>query len=376
MDLSARLTELAKLRGTRETPVVSVYLNTRWGDEHQRDRVRVFLKNEIRQARKSAIAEGIEADLDWIQAEGEALITQARFPEAHGVALFACRSLGLRELIPVRVPFENAFVVADAPSLRPLATLLEETPFTLIVFVDGESARLIPLAAEGAREEVVLQSEVPGRHRQGGWALLAQSRYQRHIQEQRGRHFEAVSEALVHLAEGNEVDRIVVAGEPRAIAVFEKHLPKRITERIVGRIAGARHESASALVARAAAFLARLEGGEEVVAVDAVLTEAAKGGRAVAGLEETLEAVARGAVHCLYLLKGFSEPGRVCGECGMLRSGDTPVCRVCGKATKPVELGEAMVDRVIATSGKVETVEIHQALARAGGMAALLRYPL
>jgi len=89
MDVSARLTELAKLRGTRETPVVSVYLNTRWADEHQRDRVRVFLKNEIRKTRRAATAEGIEADLDWIQAEGDALITQSRFPEAHGVALFA-----------------------------------------------------------------------------------------------------------------------------------------------------------------------------------------------------------------------------------------------------------------------------------------------
>ena len=70
MDVSARLTELAKLRGTRESPVVSVYLNTRWGDEHQRDRVRVFLKNEIRKARKAPAADGMEADLDRTQSGG------------------------------------------------------------------------------------------------------------------------------------------------------------------------------------------------------------------------------------------------------------------------------------------------------------------
>jgi peptide subunit release factor 1 (eRF1) len=376
MDVSARLTELAKMRGVRGTPVVSVYLNTRWGDEHQRDRVRVFLKNEIRKARKSAAAGRIEADLDWIQAEGDALIAQSRFPEAHGVALFACRGLGLREVIPVRLPFENAFVVADVPFLLPLAALLEKTPSALVVFVDGESARLVPLTTEGVGEEVALESEVPGHHRRGGWAQLAQSRYQRHIQDHRGRHFEAVVEALIGLTEGNGVRRILMAGEPRTIAVFQKRLPNRIAERVVGSIAGARHESAAVLVGRAAPFLAHLRGGEGVDAVEAVLTEAAKGGRAVAGLEETLEAVARGAVQRLYLLEGFSQPGRLCVECGGLQSGGDAACRLCGKPTRVAELGGAIVGRVIATGGKVETVQIHQVLARVGGVAALLRYPL
>ncbi len=375
MDLHTRLTELAKIKKA-PTLVVSVYLDTRWADEQQRDRVRVFLKNEIRQARKAADVEGMEGDLDWIQTEGEALITQARFPEAHGVALFACQSLGLREVIPVRIPFENVFVVADAPFLRPLAALLEKTPAALVVFVDGESARLIPLTAGGAGEEVRLESEVPGHHRQGGWALLAQSRYQRHIQDHRGRHFEAVVEALVDLMDGSGVRRIVMAGEPRNMALCEKRLPQRIADRIVGRIAGARHESGSVLLGRAAEFLAHVEGGEDVGAVDAVLTEAAKGGRAVAGLEETLEAVSRGAVHRLFLLEGFSHPGRVCVKCGVLQTGTDATCHLCGKPTRATELGEAIVDRVIATGGKVEMIGVHQPLSRVGGVAALLRYPL
>lgn len=376
MDIHARLTELAKIQGP-PTPVVTVYLNTRWSDERQRERVRVFLKNEIRKARSHAEASrGLDSDLAWVQAQGESLIEQARFPEAHGVALFACQGLGLRELLPLRVPFENAFVVADAPFLRPLAALLEASPDALVVFVDTESARLMPLTPEGAGEEVRLESDVPGHHRQGGWALLAQSRYQRHIQEHRGRHFDAVAAALVNLATGKGVRQIVVAGEPRNIALFDKRLPRRIVERIVGRITGARHESAGVLVRRAAEFLADLERGEETAGVDAVLTEAAKSRGAVAGLEETLEAVIRGAVHRLYLLRGFTEAGRVCVECRSLQSGDAQKCRVCGKATKAVELGEAIVDRVIAAGGRVETIESHPGLGAVGGVAALLRYPL
>jgi hypothetical protein len=88
-------------------------------------------------------------------------------------------------VLPVRVAFEDTFVVADAPHLRPLAELAEETPPVLIVFVDAESARLVPLTASGAGEEVALRGDVPGHHSRGGWAQLAQSRYQRHTQDHR-----------------------------------------------------------------------------------------------------------------------------------------------------------------------------------------------
>lgn len=375
MDLSARLTELAKIERAA-TPVVSVYLNTRWGDEHQRDRVRVFLKNELAKARRAAGVRAADADLDWIQAQGESLVAQAGWPEAHGVALFACQALGLREVLPVGVPFQDSFVVAEGVFLRPLAALLEETPAGLVVFIDTETARLIPLNAGGAGEELLLESEVPGRHSRGGWAQMAQSRYQRHIQDHRGRHYEAVTESLLNLAERHGVERIVVAGEVKNVALFRKHLPPRIDQIVVGMVPGARHEAAGVIIGRAREFLGHVGEQDRGIAVDAVLTEAAKSRQAVAGLEETLDAVNRGAVHQLYLLKGFSELGAACKECGALQRGTPAACRFCGKEIKATELGEAMADRVIAAHGKAETVDLHQALSRVGGVAARLRYPL
>ncbi len=375
MDLRGRLTELAKIERAG-TPVVSVYLNTRWVDQHQRDRVRVFLKNELAKARRAPNDRAAEADLDWIKAQGESLVDQVRFPEAGGVALFACQALGLWEILPVRAPFEDRFVVADAPFLRPLAVMLEETPTALVVFIDTESARLIPVGPTGMGEELILQSEVPGRHSRGGWAQMAQSRYQRHIRDHRDRHFDAVIEGLVGLREGHGVERIVMAGEPKNIAVFRHSLPPRIARLVAGEVSGARHEPMSVIVGRAAELLGRLERQGQGIAVDAVLTEAAKSKQAVAGLDATLGAINRGAVYRLYLLKGVSDPGRLCVGCGALQRGAEPACRFCGKEAKPVELGEAMADRVIAADGKVEMLDVHQALARAGGVAAMLRYPL
>jgi peptide subunit release factor 1 (eRF1) len=374
MDLHARLTELGKI-DRAPGPVVSVYLNTRWADEHQRNRVRIFLKNQVTEARRAPGPRPAAADLDWIEAQGEALVNQAAMPEANGIALFACEALGLRETVSSRVPFENTFTVAERPLLRPLLELGETAPSTLVVFVDAESARLVPLTVTGAGEEVVLRADVPGHHSRGGWAQMAQSRYQRHTQDHRARHFEAVVESLTGLMEGHGLRSIVLAGDPRNVAVFRKELPPRLAGSVIGTVAGARHEAIGLIVDRATEYLPHVQGQREAEGVDAALTEAAKRGKATAGLEATLEAVNRDAVHRLYVLKGWSTPGRRCQACATLQTGFSFACPACGAETVAVELGEAMAARVVAAGGGVESIEVHQPLARAGGVAAALRYP-
>lgn len=182
--------------------------------------------------------------------------------------------------------------------------------------------------------------------------------------------------APVGLTRKNGVQRIVMSGAPRPVTAFQKHVPHEIAGRIVGSIPASWHELASAILPRAAELPARLEREEETEAVDAVLTEAAKSRQAVAGLEETLDAVARGAVHRLYLVNGVTERGQGCDGCGTLQRGASVTCRLCGSQTKPTELGEAMVSRVIAAGGTVKIIEAHPGLARVGAVAALLRYPL
>ncbi len=56
MDLRERVATLGRV-GPASTPVVTVYLGTRWADEHQRARVRIFLKNELAQARRASTRE-------------------------------------------------------------------------------------------------------------------------------------------------------------------------------------------------------------------------------------------------------------------------------------------------------------------------------
>ena len=84
-DVQTRLAELAKLPPSAR-PVVSVYLNTRWADEDQRERVRIFLKNNLREARAAAVPPA-EDDLAWVEAQR--LIGQTDLVDTSGVALIA-----------------------------------------------------------------------------------------------------------------------------------------------------------------------------------------------------------------------------------------------------------------------------------------------
>jgi hypothetical protein len=363
---------LAWLRGTGSgPPVVSLYLDTRWADEHQRNRARVFLKHEVRKARASAEAALLE-DLAWVEEEGQRLVDQAEHVGARGVALFASSARGLRAVVPVRAPFDDALFVADHPVLTPLAGLAGDP--MLVVFVDGERARLIPVDAGGAGEEVVLEHETVGRHRRGGWALLAQNRYQRHVEVHRDQHFEGVATTLGHLAEELGVGAIVLAGEARTVTAFRKHLSPALARAVLGAVSGAGYEPAATLVERAEALRAASHHEREARSVEAVLVEAAKGGRAVAGLERTLDATARGAVHCLYVLKAFDVAGGRCSACGRLQRDDSGACDACAAEIRPVQLGDAVVERVVAAGGRVEVVHDSVALERAGGVAARLRY--
>jgi peptide subunit release factor 1 (eRF1) len=378
MELKARLAELARW-DPAAAPVVSVYLNTRWADEQQRERVRIFLKNELRRAREAGRAPS--ADLEWIEAHGRALIEQSEWPEARGVALFACERAGLREAMPVRVRFDDLFVINDRPFLKPLIEVLDETPAAMVVFVDGTSARLIPFGTGGPGDELVLEAHVERRHSAGGWAALAQSRYQRHIEAHREQHYAAVAAAVVEWSDRRGAEgraeapqRIVLAGEPRAVAAFRAHLPERTTARIVGTVSAARYEPSAVIVERATSLMSAVDRSRDDQEVDSVLVEAAKAGHAVNGLGPTLEAVNRGAVRHLYLLRDFREIGRECEACAALQKGLGGACAYCGRDTKPASLDEMLIDRVIAAGGRVTTVDRHDELARRGGLVALLRY--
>lgn len=172
------------------------------------------------------------------------------------------------------------------------------------------------------------------------------------------------------------MDQIVLAGDPETVGHLRERLPAPILGRVTAIVRAGRHEPAATLVQRALDALGQRQAATLAAEVDAAITEAAKGGRAVTGVAAALDAVAKGAVHRLYLLKGLREIGVRCEHCGALAPGFVRSCPFCGRDTVVTELGETLVERVVASGGRVLTVEDHAELAGRGGIVAVLRHPL
>jgi peptide chain release factor subunit 1 len=374
MDIKRELVELSETPAS-PAPVLSVFLQAHWVDEQQRDRVRAFVAAELRRV---AVADPppLDADLRWIEARVAAIVAQAELVGARGVAIFACTPTGLRRVMPLRAGFANAVVLAPRPCLRPLIEVLPAVDETLVVCLDREHARLIPIGPEGIRDEVALTGDVPGHHSRGGWAQLAQSRYQRHIEEHRDRHLDAVAAAARGLMHDLAVERVVLMGGSEIVGALRGALAADVAPRVVAALPGFRHEASTELVARALIAAERAHAATTAARVEGTLVEAEKSARAASGLTSTLAAVHRGAVHQLYLLRTFRQVGVECEQCGLLKVELAPACPYCGGPSTVTELGEAAVRRVLSAKGDVIDVPEHAGLAQHGGLAASLRYAL
>src|SRR5206468_4025461 len=181
VDFRQRLRELARFESSG-SPVVSVYLNTEWVDEHQRERVRIFVKNALAEARGRRWAD--RDDLDWSERQSGTLIERAAFEDAHGAELAQSRyerhSLGHREqhfaavaaAIGAWTERHDAHHIVLAAEPRSAAALRKHLP-------DSVAARIAGVVA-GARHE---SSPVIADRVAGVLARVAQQADERRVDE-------------------------------------------------------------------------------------------------------------------------------------------------------------------------------------------------
>ncbi|GIX47222.1 MAG: hypothetical protein KatS3mg131_1433 [Candidatus Tectimicrobiota bacterium] len=376
MEITKELRELAKFSGGT-LPVVSVYLDTQWRDQHQREQVLTFLTRHLRQARLLTLEQAeaqasLDADLARLEAWQEKLRHRTLEVTAPGYALFACNGAGLWVELPAPVPFENEFTIAERPALRQLARLDEDYTNALVVLVDSRAARVCEVVLGGLLSETAFNAEVPGRHKQGGWA---QMRYQRHVKDHIDRHHKEVADYLIACLQRQPHARLILAGPEEVRANFRRFLPPAVQPQVLEAASLDLHAPETRIVEVARQVLERHEREEEQATVELLLSRAARGGLAVVGRQETLAAANTGRVHKLVMHRDLRHPGWRCTACGWLGEEAPPAaCPACGGTPAAVDLGEALVARVLALDGEVELIAPDPRLAAYEGVGALLRY--
>lgn len=382
MDMGNEIKRLARIEGG-SSPFCSLYLNTKWDDEHQRERIRLFTKNELKKA-----YEKVKDQEEWrrafledqhrIEEYVEGLVRQRYDAEVNGMALFSCSASGIFLTYPSSIPFQNRFFVSTSPTLKPLVYLSAQYQDTLAVMVDTDSARLFEISFEGVRSESTIESYVPGRHDQGGWA---QMRYQRHIKDHMDRHHKEVAEQLVTLFDSGKWKNVVLIGQDRIVANFKTFLPERVRLHIADTFSMDFSEERSKVIKKLFERLLEKEREEVQKEVQKLKERGVKAGSAVLGLNGTLEAINRSQVHTLYVLNDFSPQGGRCRHCGSLillpiREGSSPSCPLCVGETERVDLGEEITKAVLRQDGEVKPVEESTVLREHDGVGASLRFRL
>ena len=375
--------EIRKLARIEEGPYpfFSLYLNTRWDSEQQRERIRLFTKNQMKKGFDRLKGKGdwqktYPEDQKQIERFVEGLVRRSYDEGVDGIAIFSCSAANTFLTYPSIMPFENEFFLSSLPILRPLMRLSSQYQDTLAVMVETDSAKLFEISLEGLLAEFSIESYVPGRHDQGGWA---QMRYQRHIRDHINKHHKEVSEQLTELFDTGKWERVVLIGQDRTLANFKSFLPERVKQQITDTFSMDFSEERSKVLRRIFERLFQREKEGVSRKIEELKERTPQGGRAAFGLDGTLEALNKGQIQTLYLLTSFSLPGGICSRCGSLVLIHPPAhpsasCPFCKGNTRDINLGEEMMRSVLRQDGEVKWVEENHTLKENDGMGASLRF--
>jgi len=392
--LDGTLAELARMRSGDE-PIVSLYLDIRWGDEQQRERVRLFVQDRVRKTllqypEGSPGREGLARTLQRVQQYVGELTAQKHEPGKNGVALFANQGLNLWRTHFFRRSFQNELCTDHIPHLAQLARLADDHEPAIVIVPDSTGADIYQVLLGDLAVEESLRGVVPRRDREEFNPGAAQHGRQSERVEKDVRHAEAlaqknrrrVAEEAAALFDRVPGTHLVLVGTAENMAAFERELPERMRAAVIARLPRPREWTSAdgkrrdGVVAGAAAAIREHERGSEQRVVDEVVGQSLRGGLAVLGPEDVVMALNEHRVHRLVLEEDFSRAGWRCTNCDALGANVQSVeaCPYCrGDITAVLHLGEALVARTLGEGGEVEVVAHTNKLHSYRSVAAFLR---
>jgi peptide chain release factor subunit 1 len=365
-DTLRRLAELRPVEGK----VVSIYLNldpTEFASGAARaTAINSVIDEAVRAARdeEPRVREDVERVRD--------LFRGFDFQGAHGVAVFACGSEDLLEVIKLPRAVDNAVVIDESPYVEPLVEVQSAARYG-VVLVNRQLARIFRGSRHRLDELGRVEDEVHRRHDQGGWS---QARYQRSIDKEATDHLKNAGDELLRLHKRRPFEALFVGAPEAVYKDFCARLHPYLRERVVGRIeVDVEHTGVDDVQHAAKPTIAAYERRLEKDALDRLQQAIASGGRGASGLEDTLAALNEQRVEVLLLQDNFDSAGVCCPQCGWLGPSGVQTCPVDGSQTmERNDITDLAVRRAITQSAQVVRVRDDTRLEPIGSIAAVLRF--
>lgn len=353
-------------RPDSQGPFVTLYIDTARIDEAQKDRIRLFVKNEAHNLRES-IGEK-KNGLDQAIRQIENYVENSLEPDTKGLAIFAAPHEEFFTSLQLPVAVRPELSIGSRPHLRQLAELRQSYPSAAIVMIDAKSARVFVLGFGRILDEIDLENpEVPKKHDQGGWS---QANMQRHTEEVIDRHHQKAADVLSRLLDqGGFSGGVILSGQERNVANFKGFLPKRIHELLIGTLHLDIRSSTSDITDACNALLrddARSRAAERVRSLES--------GKGALGFNKVVAALNERKVEHLFVSANASGRGWKCMSCGVIGLEVPLGCPACGGTVRSCDLVEAIIAAAELEHAEIDTVDEATVIDRYDGIGAVLRF--
>lgn len=331
--------------------VLSVYLDMRpHGGSPAIRPSQVVLTDRFRQIEKTLLSRGAALDNFRIDANRvQRYLDEQAGVWLQGIAIFACNSQDLFEVIETGVPFENLVALEPVPDLFQLARLVDEQETVVVALVDTNMTRLF-VTRRGFLDEVDGPHGDPFGSRQRNTGGLNHAQYQRRVQNQREAFAREAAAALEELVTHEGASRVILAGDAVAIPLLHQALSPQIEPLIQEEvlrldIRTPRHE----VLQEIAPILEQVEEEESHARADRLVEAVREQGLGVIGQQETRDALEQGQGEVLVLAE---------------------------EASLDEQERNDLVRLATLSGAEVDIVAGHELLQQMGGVGALLRYRL
>ncbi len=367
------LEEIATLQAN-SSYFVSLYLNVNPMTNAKGDYV-IHFKNMLKNASEGtdkAVVKKIKGDLEKI----ESFIVSNKRQFKKGLAILSSSEKSFWKEYHLAVPVKNGIIIDKTPYIEPLLGILDNYQRYAALLVDKESARLF-LVHLGEIEEYgeVRTSDIPGKHKRGGWFSLSGHRFERHIDYHVGLHLKDVMKKLDSFLAEEKINRVIIGGSGEAVARVREMLPKVIGEKVMGTFHAEMFANNNEVFEKVKPVISEFENKKQKKTVSELLAMAMKRENAVIGLEDVLNALQEGRVMKLVFIKDFKDSGYACKHCRYLTKQKVSLCPYCNSEMEEVSyLGDLAAQRAVENGALVEIISDNKELSNAGGIGAFLRF--
>jgi peptide chain release factor subunit 1 len=373
----SQIETLAKYK-SQGSLVTSIYLDTDKSRQNRKE-IQLVLKTLLNDARTRACELGaakdrtdaLLRDLDLAADYGnQALLTS----NAAGLAFFSDSPKKFWQVLELPHGPRNRVIFDANFYIRPLAAILDKYSPICALLINRREAVWYDVTMEEIRFLDKIQSDVPGRVKEGGFEGTAAKRIERHIDAHLLEHYKKASQKTLEISKKQPFDWLFVGAEENHIGDFEGHLHSYLRDKVKARLHSRVTDPPTKVLKEVLEVEANLKKAEEAEAVQKLIAELERGGLATSGLRDTVRRLNQFEVQSLIVTHNYARPGRLCPTHKLLYL-DEEKCPIDDKKTEAVaDVVDEIIETVLKRGGTVKQIEPPSKLDRYGGIGAFLKY--